>query len=277
MPASSHSDRSAFPVPSLDAPVILEILHGRTQFPQRPVAGSRFLIGSGEACDLRLGGTEMPRLHSVLVIDPDEVALEAVASEPPLLVNNQPMTHASLKDGDILTIGVFQIRAHIQPSVVEMVDLESPATIPLSELSASTLVDYLERDLKEIETYDRRRHLGADALLEAARRQKRAKTSAAPRPHFPLVQPETADVTSPAEHERLGHELDQLAGVLSQLSEEIGHHRTHAAEREATLADVTEQLLETQHRLANQLEVLTQQVGELKLQFQPSGKSRASA
>src|SRR3712207_3653250 len=40
----------------------LEVSRGRTGFPLRPVRTPRFLIGSAEACQLRLGGSEMPAL-----------------------------------------------------------------------------------------------------------------------------------------------------------------------------------------------------------------------
>ena len=43
-------------VPERAPRMILEICRGLTRFPQRPICGPRFFIGSGPGCDLRLGG-----------------------------------------------------------------------------------------------------------------------------------------------------------------------------------------------------------------------------
>src|SRR4051812_43150982 len=85
--------------------VVLEVCRGRTEHPLRPVHSERFLIGSSPRCDLRLGGEDMPPLHSLIVIDGTDVWLEAVAPRPHLVVNDRPQSSVRLADGDHIRVG----------------------------------------------------------------------------------------------------------------------------------------------------------------------------
>src|SRR5579871_217763 len=112
-----RSSGSSVPAPHFArAPrLTLEICRGRTRFPQRPVAGPRFFIGSGEGCDLRLGGDILPSIHSLIQTRADGIWLEAVAENPPLLLNGHITKGEWLRDGDLLEIGPFQLVAHVIP------------------------------------------------------------------------------------------------------------------------------------------------------------------
>ena len=89
LPLSTGSDNRCLPghYSEPHTLLVLEICSGRTRFPLRPVRSTRFLIGAGEGCDLQLGGTDMPPLHSIIHVDRVETLLETVALTPPLKVN----------------------------------------------------------------------------------------------------------------------------------------------------------------------------------------------
>ena len=89
--STSTAPESCVPAPHFARParLTLEICRGRTRFPERPVAGPRFFIGSGEGCDLRLGGDLLPSIHSLIQTRGEGLFLEPIAANPPLLVNGQ--------------------------------------------------------------------------------------------------------------------------------------------------------------------------------------------
>ena len=65
---------------TIDTHLVLEICRGRTDHPLRPVQSPRFLIGSSPRCDLRLGGAEIPPLHTLIFVDGADIWVEAMAS-----------------------------------------------------------------------------------------------------------------------------------------------------------------------------------------------------
>ncbi len=157
----------------------LEIRKGKTNFPLRPISGERFLIGAGSHCHLQLGGDHVPMLHSLLVIEGQTAHLEAVITEPPLLVNGQARRMVELQDEDIVTIGDFEFVFHrlassepfSQASVSELPELEEVSEVAdLSRLSALELVNLIEEEAQQITAFNRSRELGAAALIDAARR-----------------------------------------------------------------------------------------------------------
>lgn len=191
--AASPAPGSCVPAPHFTtAPrLTLEICRGRTRYPQRPVSGPRFFIGSGEACDLRLGGDVLPTIHSFIQTRGNGLWLEAVAAEPALLINGQRTRGEWLRDGDLLDIGPFQLVAHLiavrgqlsqrvsavpTPLAENRVEIPLEAAEPdLSSLSASELVDLIEEQHAMVEEFEDGRRAGAEALLETIRTRQRAQ------------------------------------------------------------------------------------------------------
>src|SRR5690349_7584916 len=71
-PNSSHSagiSETTAAGQKLRSDFFIEIHRGRTEFPSRPIGLQQFLIGAGVECDLRLGGTQMPAVHSRLFVE----------------------------------------------------------------------------------------------------------------------------------------------------------------------------------------------------------------
>ena len=186
--SSSSSNKSTHPTAGSSAgqsPLAFEITRGRTESPLRPISRDRFLIGSGERCDLRLGGSDVPAIHSVVYIDGSDIWLETVADSPELRVNGRLTRSAALEPGDELEIGSFCLTLHrvkaSEPaatprlraaSVEELLAEEEDFAQPdLESLSAGELVDLIEHEEALVEEFEARRQMGAQALLDVLKQR----------------------------------------------------------------------------------------------------------
>lgn len=261
----------------------LEVTRGQTMFPHRPVTGPRFLIGSGVGCHLRLGGPDLPTLHSLIVIVGTEVTLEAIAAEPPLKVNGRKVTTALITHGDRIEIGPFHFTVRVIPPHAA---LQPEVEMPLSrhadddrepaDLSALELVERMEDELRMIEEFDSRREQGAAALLDAVERRHAepfvqtqepalAKTDRVWRvdgagmsshPHIPAV-PLTQPVAET--DEMLVHDLQRLQDDLQRFSRLLEARAERLSQQEANVADAATELVEAQQHLSQQLDLLMSQ------------------
>jgi hypothetical protein len=269
------------------APLLtLKVLLGGTRFPIRPVLKDRFTIGSGERCDLRLGG-DLPPLHSVLLVTPTEVLLEQIASSPALIVNRVAQSSAVLHDGDRIRIGGVELEASLPaPSAVrfppplsgqvrETVTAEEQAEVDLTELSAEQLLDLFELEQTEIERDALGRNQGAEALLsEARRRQKREQinTVHAPSPttvgphwnmaRIPLERLIEAAARRASGEAALQQKIDTLQLAVARLGQQIDSivatQSTSAARNSNAISDTVTQLRRERTRLITELNALFQ-------------------
>jgi hypothetical protein len=289
---------------SLPVHLVLEITRGRTRFPRRPVTHSRFLIGAGATCDLRLGGDRMPALHSIITVAGREFALEAIGAEPGLTVNGRLVRNALLHDGDKIGIGEVELVARLEaghaPAAVDQSAAATRGPIdvdrPLSDISAAELIDLIEREEDAIEEFESRQRDGAKALLNAvtARVDRNTTGDAAiespreagsrapiPAPHFLSKRPQVLAVNlrqpMTATESPLQDDIEELGKQLSSISKAILGSSQRATEREALYAQAADQLLDTQHKLVSQLEAVVDQVQTLKENEAPIQKPRAIA
>lgn len=310
MGSHSHAQTAAGN-PGSPAPLILEVLQGRTQFRHRPVTTHRFLIGSGPACDLRLGGADIPAVHSLILITSEGITLEALSASPPLLHNGEEVQSVQLQEGDIFQIGALQFRAHVTgelpaaiPAPVGTVPVtaadESDDAVPVADLSASELLDLIEREDAAVEDAEQRRLQGAQALLQTlqartnkrpARDRRDPAISSVPAPHFhvgipavgatiPVAAAVPAQLAAePAlDSASLIQELEGIGQTLHLLSQDIQSRSQRSTERELTLAQTISQVLDAQQRLVAQLEQVTRQVQALQArELSPRPKPRAIA
>lgn len=254
----------------------LEICRGETQFPCRPVWGSRFLIGAGENCDLRLGGAEMPPVHSVIRNNGVEVWLEAVASRPTIQVNGRPECRVQLRDGDVIRIGAFRFiarflasvvavsqTAHDGTSVVEPAQSREPAELEdepfspdhLAELSAEELVDLIERDQALVAEMESGRRRGGAALWSevASRAAAMAEADDAETVGVGASREPTASASPEAD---ILFDLEQMLREITAVSETIEARARRLTRREASLAETAERVLDAQQELTARLESL---------------------
>jgi predicted component of type VI protein secretion system len=233
---------SSDPVGSHRSAVGLEICRGRSEHSFRPISGNRFVIGSAPECDLRLGGDTVPAVHSQLHIDGGKAWVEAVAADPPLLINGEDCETARLADGDTIGIGgfVFTWKA---PCSMES-DL-----VEATSLTAAELIDRLEADLELVSRHVTAARRGATTLLEAS----------LGRIYGDSVVAEQATVV-PGDDQALAARLEELVRRMDA--------------RELEYSEVIASLLEGQDRLSAQLELLVNRLAGQQL----DGESlRASA
>ncbi|MCY2967250.1 MAG: hypothetical protein NT069_27050 [Planctomycetota bacterium] len=273
-----------------EAHLLLEITRGRTRFPLRPVRGPRYLIGAAVTCDLRLGGEGMPALHSLITTEDQVCELEAIAAEPALRVNGQVVQSVRLKDGDVIEIGEVELTARMvagrTPASIAPMEIAMSDDRPLSELTASELVQRIEAEQYEVDQFEQGRRAGAATLMADLRRLQRqapeptrvdSGTTPARGPHFAPVADTGRDLrgatpvrsNGPIDPVQ-GGELVDLAEQLAALSDELKLSLAGVGEREGEYAQSLTQLLEMQQRLAEQLAEVTESVDRLREQQERS-------
>ena len=254
----------------------LEITKGKTQYPVRPLPGARLTIGAGTCCDLQLSGSEMPIVHSVILRESGEARIEAIAPQPKLLVNGIPVRTSDLGEGDLISIGSIELKFRASCSTTATSisskrlsgspnETSAPFTPDkkrdhsmmnentLKDLSASELVDRIEQDFQMIEQYESRREQGASALLSQIRHEREDQEAhAAP------------EVLSETEQKSLLSDLEAMMQELTRFSEELQQRADQLTVREQHYEVAAASLLETQEKLASQLDRTLDHVGSLK-------------
>lgn len=228
---------------------ILEIVCGKTASPLRPILQDRFLIGSGPRCDLRLGGDDMPLLHSIVHISGGTICIDPVADTPQLLVNGRPGA-ADLQSGDEIVIGRFRMVLHgasvaCESQAVSELNadtLETEDQIDPSTLSAAELVELIEAEEALIEEFEARRQSGADALLDAVQRRADA---------LPL------DTAAPQTEELLGgirSAVLSLGQSTRQLEQPAGLSESDVQDAAASLLDCQQEIISALDRVLSLIE-----------------------
>ena len=248
-------------------PLSFEIARGSTRFPVRPIRTDRFLIGSGQFCDLRLGGEGIPVIHSVIRHDGEEAWIDVLVPSPPLVVNGEIEHSATIGDGDQIRIGCFEFHVQkqkptLQPDVIQQRQTEDEHDIAdmlknelveppkPQELSAVELVEKLEQEQELVDQYEARREMGARALLQAIS-ERTARLSEADSSQ------DLSDSRIIPKFESMLQELDRFHASLQGRSEML-------EQREISYAKAASTLLEVQQRMADALESMVKQIAILQ-------------
>ncbi|WP_298864288.1 FHA domain-containing protein [uncultured Gimesia sp.] len=268
----------------------LEITKGKTEFPIRPIQDQRLTIGAGSCCGLQLGGHDMPILHTVIQIDDQEALIRAISPQPKLLLNGTPIHGSTLSDGDHISIGPlefvfrltcapiatnisnaglsgspFETSVHITP---DKRDHSMTNETTLKDLSASELIDLIEQDFQLIEQFESRREQGAAALLSHIRQTKEDQDE----------QLEAQESLSDLEQFELLSDLEGMMEELTKFSEVLHQRADQLTTREKQYEVAAASLLETQEKLASQLDRTLDHVGTIKNdQKEDGGSQRAIA
>jgi len=238
-----------------DGALFFQITRGRTKQPTRPIKRDRFLIGSGEWCDLRLGGT-MPVLHSVLRVDGASVWIEAVVDSPSLHVNGRAIGSCELQDSDEVSIGAFTMqlcdgREMEHEALMKPIDIEDLLGLDqhqteMADLSATELVELLERDEELVEEFEKRRDLGSAALLERLQQEMDAE----------VAQPEPE-----SESLKVLHELQSAVSELNSLASDLKSRSDEMTSEEFSHA--TSSLLDFQQDVVGRLDNVLSRIDQL--------------
>lgn len=242
--------------PPLTREFVLEILSGKTKFPNRPMPRGRLSIGSSRKCWLQLGGPHIPEIHSWMEVGRKEIALYVFEDTPAIQVNGTKVQFAMLKGGEALQIGPFEFivhaeiedepnqpwhRPHLTPE--QIASLKSGLEKPIEKLSAEELVDLLEAEMVMIEQQEARERAGMLKLMQAVRETQ----------HELGIDPErTPEPPSVAESDATEDFITRLEDVTRSLRERASQLKDE--ETEYSLA--AEHLLRTQERLIEQMDQL---------------------
>jgi hypothetical protein len=247
------------------------VARGRTSYPRRPIWAQGFTIGSGENCDLRLGGNEIPAIHSTIHFDGQQTRLNVIAPVPPVTVNGRSERSAALRPGDQLRIGEFEFL------ITDDSEETDAAEGDPSGLSAEQLVDLIERETRLVEEFESGRRAGADALLAAVA----AHASASDAPLATTLADDS--VLPPLEEPDEGadadvlHDIEKVLAGVNLFAEELQLRSQRVLEREGSYAEASAILLEFQQRLSSQLEMLTGTVTQIHARLERVEKRRAIA
>lgn len=264
---SSVSSDHQFPVssgsgfqPPLNREFVLEILSGRTRYPNRPMPRGRLSIGSGRKCWLQLGGPDIPEIHSWMEVGQKEIALYVFEENPAIQVNGRKVQFALLKGGEALQIGPFEFlihaemedepqqpwhRPHLTPE--QIANLKAGLEKPVETLTAEELVDLLEAEMMMIEQQESRERAGMVKLMQAVRETQHDLTI------------ESADgseseseIAAATDAEAAEDFISRIEDVTRSLRERAAHLKTEESE----YARTAENLLRTQERLIEQMDHL---------------------
>lgn len=278
-----------------DTFLTLQVSRGKTNFPHRPVSVPRFAIGAGSGCDIVLGDSNVPALHTILLVEGGCVIAEAIAHSPLLKVNGNVVKTAILEDGDVLTIGGFQFAIHLNHEAIaqtlesdsqtslDLQDLEREFEFDDGELSAAELVDRLESEMALVDQFERQIQTGQAALLQSAINRNTHRESSTDPMHSAIAPRNVihskhtlrgprsrrnieADERVVDEFERVRMELEDFSTDLEQRIHQVNH-------REDNIDAATKELAEAQNKLVAQLGLLLEQIAAQ----QPADVPRAIA
>lgn len=219
-----------------DAVAFLRIADETRRFPFRPMPKGLFLIGRGQGCDLRLGGDELPDVHSVLQITEDSAEVISIARQPALLVNGETVRSSELADGDLIEIGdvrcVFRL---CQPGALPQTE-----SVPLTSASRpDELVDHVESELALIAALQRD---GSDRLQELLAAAHQAVEGLDVSPTLRFADYTSPQPAAPAAGETYGPMiLEQLAAHESRMDDV--HHVLEQVVRQQQLITAAIQCL----------------------------------
>ena len=203
----------------------LEIQRGRTGQPFRPLVEGRLVLGSAPECDVRLGGAGMPAVHSQVHEDGGRAWIESLSADPPLLINGRECDTWVLTDGDVILAGPFAFTWRSDGGVAESVS--SLVEQPLSEL-----LDQLDRDMTLVAESAETTRRAASTVVEAALETIYGDAG-------------DADLGSDVETGR----RDEMSAKFDELTRRFEAH-------ESAHAESVSSLLDSQERLASQVEAL---------------------
>lgn len=205
--------------------------------PIEPVSVGEFRIGSGPACQLRLGDAAVPDIHTVLSVDRNQTFLTCSVEQPQLLVNGTAVRSCQLEDGDLVEIGnhrlLFRRVAAEQSISLDETAFEDSAT------DAEAIVDRLDEQLQLIDQLADSPDSRVIELLRAVAEES-----------------QTQQRQDQAKEESGPTELQQVIDLLQR------HHEASRIRLES-LTEVLNNVVRQQKLIADTLEVMSGRIQKL--------------
>jgi pSer/pThr/pTyr-binding forkhead associated (FHA) protein len=110
--------------------VTLEFLNGPSRAARWPVNRVMSLVGSAEGCKFRLADPSVASFHCCLVKTPLGLWVVDLLGPNTIGVNDAVMRYAQLADHDVLRVGRYHVRIHIQPVGRSDKPIAATVTIP---------------------------------------------------------------------------------------------------------------------------------------------------
>ena len=244
-----------------DTVAYLRIADGDRRFPFRPIASGLFLLGAGPCCDLRLGLSDVPAIHSVIQVSSDSAEISRVADQPELVVNGEAVCRYQLCHGDVIEIG--DVRLAFFQCVSACSDLLRTASqVKMDDADRSRdaieLVTSLEAEM-ELLSYEDSSRERIHELLKAAQGAIESRVFA-----------DTirfSDYVPMASHD-VGNPMSDQAVLLARLDAQDL--------RLNEICSVLEQVVKQQQIIATALQCIVDRMEDIKTSSQP-GPLRASA
>lgn len=89
--------------------VTIKVVRGKSASKSREMTGTSLLLGSDLQCDVQMRSIEVAAQHCLISRHDGRVQMRQLDADFPVLVNGKPVEAAELTDGDVLTVGPFEL------------------------------------------------------------------------------------------------------------------------------------------------------------------------
>lgn len=102
-----------------------------------PIYEEGTILGRGKTCDVTIPGTHLSRTHAELAVKGSQLLVKDLASANGTFINDERISVATAKPGDILRIDVYTFR--IAGPQTTAVETKAPARVSIEETAAQSL------------------------------------------------------------------------------------------------------------------------------------------
>lgn len=288
MPSTRASEESLNrSTPSAPPKLVLEPVRASSRFRSFPLAPGRYLIGSGEDCDLIIPVSGVASQHCLMIVGTNRTIVKSLS--PLTWIDDGPLTESVLQHGQRLILGPVELRTR-RPDLSEW--LETPEDRVPRETTAPYQPPQIEELLQQAQL-NLETALSQDTITAKADTSPTSQTSTDPwsddlplteavNRHAQSVDDDSIQV-SRAEHDARTIELEERSRSLDYLSGELNAQQSRLLDTEESLrasqAEFEERIrtVEMQHREVLSRELQIQESQQVILQQSEELNARQAA
>ena len=240
--------------------LVLEPVRASSRFHSFPLAPGRYLIGSGDDCDLIIPVAGVAPQHCLIVVGTNRTIVKALS--PLTWIDDGPLSESVLQHGQKLILGPIELRTR-RPDVSEW--LEVPANLG-SESEAPSAAPYEPPRIDELLDHARQQleNAIADELPTTESWSEDLPLTEAVDRHAQSVLNEATEHLKDAELERQALEVGERARAIDYLSSELNVRERALEERERSLQTRESTVATEQQQLDSLRHELTDRDSELQ-------------